>query len=299
MNCPNCGNRNSKEAAFCAKCGFRLPTAAARGAGIAYRRTQQAEPLGGGGQGMLAFGVVLLAGLLFAGGALALFLSAPAGPSPTPTRVADGTPVSSLPIFVQPTPTPSPEPTPSPIQSVFFTPTPSGFIESPPPSIPVPTPTPTFIFPTPTPTNPPPTSTPTPTPTPTVAPVYCAVVANGSNPKTKTLGYGNATAYGPTPKTWCVHAIIVRPYDGNGSNKYGVYRLLRDTRVVAQYHCDPNGTCDAESVIPFDPARRWKSGSTLTYQFSCEDNPATVGDDCADLFPDGGTIEIDYEPFAP
>ena len=89
MNCPNCGTRNSKSSAYCAKCGFRLPTAAGRGAGVAYRRADTAEPHGGGGTGLLAFGAVLLAGMLFAVGAVALFLSAPPAPSGTPILGAD------------------------------------------------------------------------------------------------------------------------------------------------------------------------------------------------------------------
>jgi hypothetical protein len=240
---------------------------------------------------------VLLAGLLFAGGALALFLSAPAGPTATPTFVANASPVSSLPIFIQPTPTPSPTPVPTPFPSgsPLDTPfaSPSGLIETPPPSFIVPTPTPS-VLPTPTRTPKPPTPTPSATPTvrPSPTPFDCAA-APGTDMKETVLGYGNPTSKGPLSRTWCVSRITISPWVG-----YGTTRLLRDGNQVVAFTCAPQTACQpqvTQDLTVYVPPRRVKEGSTLTYVFECIDDTTVDGNQCTDDVEDGATIKIDYE----
>lgn len=274
-----------------------MPDAPVRGSGITYRKAEQAEPHGGGGQGLLAFAAVLIAGMLFIGGALAIFLSAPRATA-TPTRVAGGeSPDSTLPVFVQPTPTPSPFPSPSPLPTFLLSPTPGlspGLTPDLSPSIPpsfLPTPT-VPIVPTPTPTTTPtPTNTPTPTPTatPTATPVNCAQ-ATGANTQSAFLGIGNDQSRGPLARAWCIHNVIIRPY-----LEFGTTRLLGDGEKIAGYTCSP-GTCELEHPRPYSPPRLVPAGTTLTYQFTCADNPATVDvDECNDGIEGGATIEIRYE----
>ncbi len=301
MNCPNCGTRNAKDAAYCAKCGFRLPTAAGRGAGIAYRRADVAEPAGGGGQGLLAFGAVLLAGLLFAVGAVALLTGG--GPAPTGTRVAGvDDPSSSLPPFVQPTPDATPTPTleitPIPT-SPFQTPTP---LTTPGIETPLVTPTPiTTVAPgTPTPT---PTATPvrtprppTPTPTATPAAIDCANVTG--DVQTKFLGFGNASTFGPIGRSWCIQDVTFHPFiesDPNNSatGEPGRTRLFVNTRRIASDTCEASDCNDETITIP--PARKLAiAGSTLRYDFQCMDNTNTPDDECTDADQGGSVIEIHY-----
>lgn len=287
MNCPNCGRSNPADNVYCSKCGLRLPNAAARGAGITYRRTEQTEPRGGGGQGMLAFGAVLLAGLLFAVGAITLLVSAP--PAASPTAVANASVENSLPIFVQPTPTPTVPPSPTPVPSFSASPSllPSG-LESPTPIVPTPTPTTSQATPTPTPT---PTRTPTapPSPTPTLAPANCAQ-ADGSNMRTIFLGFGNDESR-IVPRAWCIRTVTIRPF-----LEFGKSRLLVDGRRLAAYTCSP-GTCQLENRQDYSPPRLVTEGSTLQYRFTCADNPFTPEvDECNDGLEGGATIQIDYEP---
>lgn len=93
--------------------------------GVAYRRTDRSR---GGGPGALAIGAALIAGLLFVGGAIYVVLlgdlQASNSPGTSPIGAID-TPLSSLPVFVQPTPTPTPGPTPSPTLPWYITPSPS------------------------------------------------------------------------------------------------------------------------------------------------------------------------------
>lgn len=106
--CPNCGRRNSAGATFCSRCQQRLPLATKLGGN--QRRVAMVEPRGGGGGGAIVLAVALLAGFLFVGGAVAIYLSNPAGPAePTDIAVASGSP--TLPPFVQPTASPTPSPT--------------------------------------------------------------------------------------------------------------------------------------------------------------------------------------------
>lgn len=293
VTCPNCGRRNSAEHAYCANCGFRLTTAAARGAGVAYRRAEQAEPHGGGGQGLLAFGAVLLAGLLFAVGAVALVMSPAADASRTPINAGAVDPTSSLPIFVQDTPTPAPLPSFTPLPSyALFTPTPAisivppSFPSAPPSSVTPPTPTPTVR------------STPRPTPTATAqpTPVNCAS-ANGSDTRTVVIGYGNPSSIGPLTRAWCIHRAIIRPYIDNGADTSST-GLPGETRLKENGHSIMSDTCAADEcndkTKTFTPPHLTPEGATLVYEFTCIDNPGTPEiDECT--IAGGATIEIQYE----
>jgi hypothetical protein len=281
VTCPNCGQRNSAENAHCVNCGARLPTAPVRGSGVAYRRTEQTEPPGGGGQGLLAFGAVLLAGLLFAVGAIALLMSPRAEATRTPISGALG-PTSSLAIFEQETPSPQPRVTALP-SFMLFTPT---------PSLPFPSP---LIPPSVTPTGTP-ASTRQPTPTPAV---NCAA-ANGSNIQTRILGYGNAQSTGSIERAWCIHAVIFRPFvdaefEGPNTGEPGVTRLFEDGRRIASDTCSADECND--KTERFSPPHLTPAGSTLRYEFTCIDNPGTADvDECTDEYRGGSTIEIQYEP---
>lgn len=296
VTCPNCGRRNSADNAYCANCGLRLPTAAARGAGIAYRRAEQAEPHGGGGQGLLAFGAVLLAGLLFAVGAVALVMSPTADASRTPLLVGAASPTSSLAVFEQETPSPSPSPPLTPPPSFqLFTPAPSVSITAPSFS-PQSTPTPTEVAtPRPTPTRRP-TDTPPPTEPPTPTPVNCAA-ADRSDTRTVFLGYGNPQSTGEISRAWCIHRVIIRPYiegaDTPSNGWPGRTLLLESGDRVAAHTCSPTDCSD--ETFPFNPPHLTPAGSTLTYQFRCSDNPGTPEDECVEPIPGGATIEIQYE----
>lgn len=279
---------------FCHRCGQRLATGA-RGAGVTYRRSQVGQS-SGGGQSALAIAFVLLAGLLFAGGALAVFVSAPrAADTPTPLSGAlVPTAGSTLQIFVQPTPSPSPSPSPflspSPLLTPLLTffPSPSLF---PSPTI-APTASPTqqpTQRPTPRPTRPP---TPTPDPTPDATPVNCAA-ADGSKMRTVVLGFGNPESTGPISRTWCIHQVIFRPY----LNEPGETRLLENDRRIAGDTCAAE-ECDPEKMKSFSPPHLTPAGSTLTYEFTCVDNKGTPeNNECTDPIVGGSTIQIDYEAF--
>lgn len=240
---------------------------------------------------MLAFGAVLLAGLLFAGGALAIFLSAPAVPTPSPILGGDASPVSSLPIFIQPTPTPSPTPAPTPFPSgsLLATPlaTPSGLIESPPPSVIIlPTPTPS-VLPTPTRTPRPPTPTPQPTPQPT--PINCAP-ATGTPTKYATLDSQNMSRTVPEARGWCLDGVRITP----GQN-YGHVKLMLGNRVLFEANCEPGSCVTYEQVWAPDEILI-KPGKILTDMFICDGDLVTPDlQPCTELTPTGATIEIGYE----
>jgi hypothetical protein len=293
VTCPNCGRRNSADNAFCANCGFRLPTAAARGHGVAYRRKEQAEPHGGGGQGLLAFGAVLLAGLLFAVGAVALLMSPSAEASRTPTAVGAGDTTSSLPVFIQETPTPLPLPSVTPLPSyALFTPTPPISIV--PPSF---SSVPPFTVPpaTATPTPAPSTPKPTPTATPVTTPANCAS-SDGSNTRSVIIGYGNPGSVGPIPRAWCIRQTIIRPFiegsDTSSTGLPGETRLLENDRRLSGDTCAADECNDKART--FSPPHFTPDGSTFTYEFTCIDNPGTPEiDECT--LAGGATIEILYE----
>jgi PKD repeat protein len=121
--CPTCGKRNPPGAAACSRCGRWLATN--RMMGVTYHRSDLRR---GSGPGAVAIGAALIAGLLFVGGAIYVSLlgglQGNNGPG-TSTIGAIDTPISSLPIFVQPTPTPTPSPTPTPTLPWYLTPSPS------------------------------------------------------------------------------------------------------------------------------------------------------------------------------
>ena len=100
-------------------------------AGVTYRRADRTR---GGGPGALAVGAALIAGLLFVGGAVYVSLlgslQSNNNPSNSPLGAID-TPLSSLPIFIQPTPTPTPTPSPSPTLPWYLTPSPTLSFGSP------------------------------------------------------------------------------------------------------------------------------------------------------------------------
>jgi hypothetical protein len=71
--------------------------------------------------------------------------------------------------------------------------------------------------------------------------------------------------------------------------------LLVDSRRIATDHCTAD-ECNAEQARTFALPRTALAGSTLFYQFTCEDNPGTPEvDECTDASAGGSTIEIQYE----
>lgn len=271
---------------------MRMPDAPVRGSGITYRKAEQAEPHGGGGQGLLAFAAVLIAGMLFIGGALAIFLSAPRATA-TPTRVASGeSPDSTLPVFVQPTPTPSPVPSPSPPPSFLLSPTPGlspGLSPSLPPSF-LPTPTMSLV-PTPTPTGTP-TQTPTTPPTPEPTPSNCSL-ATGTPLKYVVLNSKQTTRTIPDNKVWCLDGVRIEP----GQN-YGNVRLTVGNRVLFEANCVP-GSCAPTYDHVWTPEEVViRAGRTLVEFFTCADDPLTLINECTDPnAPAGAVITIGVEVF--
>lgn len=274
---------------------MRLPNAAARGTGITYKRTENAEPHGGGGQGLLAFGAVLLAGLLFVVGAVAILVSAP--PAASPTAVANVSPENSLPIFVQPTATPTVPPTPTEIPSFLGSPSPSllpSGLESPTPIVPTPTPTTPQVTPTPTPT---PTRTPTPTPTaeptPRPTPANCDL-ATGTPQKVVVLSSQNDARSVPAGKVWCLTGVSIEP----GAN-YGPVRLFVGNRILAEANCQP-GTCNPAYATVWSPDEIViREGRILGDFFVCDADLATEGiQECAGAgVPEGAFIRVGVEVF--
>jgi hypothetical protein len=207
-----------------------------------------------------------------------------------------------LPPFVQPTPEPTPSPTPeiTPIPSSFFqTPTP---LVTPGPETPLVTPTPpTTVVPgTPTPTpSPTPTRTPRPpTPTPTATPVVSCAGVTGDT-QTKFLGYGNDTAFGPIQRNWCIQTVTFHPFiqsdpDNTATGEPGRTRLFVNSRRIASDTCSAE-ECNDETIT-IGPARQLAPiGSTLRYNFVCQDNPNTTDvDECTDADEGGSVIEIRY-----
>lgn len=271
--CPRCRRQNPADAVFCNRCGVRLLNA-----GVYYRNREPSSSVGLG-QLLLGLAVLVLAGLVLGGGAILLLSNTPRA---TPTHIAGG-PTGSIPPTSSGT-SPSPSPAPTPTQLVTF---PSSL----PPTL-APTPTPT---PSPVPTLPP---TPTPEPTPAPTPVDCAVASTGLNVKELVLGYGNPTSRGPIGKVWCIRDVTFHPFFNPGATTgYGTAKLLRGTKVVAQYTCT-TALC-GDGLFSYVPPKRINAGSTLSYRFACLDSPDTVGiDDCTDAIADGMIITIHYEAIA-
>jgi hypothetical protein len=265
--CPRCRRQNPADAVFCNRCGVRLLNA-----GVYYNRRDSSATVGMG-QLILGLGVLILAGVVLGGGAIVLLGSSPTA---TPTNVAGG-------------PTPSDQPFSSPTLSAA----PSSTLVSLPPTptlLATATPTP---FPTPS-ATPTPTATPSPTlaPTPSPTPLDCAVASQGSNVRQWQLGMGHDTAR-LLPKTWCIRNITIDGWSG-----WGTAKLMNKNAIVFQATCLPPGPCTTASQ-DFVPPYQADRGKTLTYKFSCFDDPATADvNECADPSTVGAVITIQYEPFA-
>lgn len=269
--CPRCRRQNPADAVFCNRCGVRLLNA-----GVYYRNRETSSSVGMG-QLLLGLGVLVLAGLVLGGGAILLLGTTP---RPTATHVAGGPTGSIAPTSSTASPSPTAAPTPTLLVTL-----PPTFPSTLPPTLP----------PTPVPTLPP---TPTPEPTPAPTPVDCAVASTGLDVKELVLGYGNPTSRGPIGKVWCIHDVTFHPvFDPGVSSGYGTATLLRGSKVVAQYTCTIFSCGDGP--FSYVPPKRINAGSTLIYQFTCQDSLETpVDNDCADAIPDGMTITIHYEAIA-
>jgi hypothetical protein len=260
--CPRCRRQNPADAVFCNRCGVRLLSS-----GVFYRNRADTSSTGMG-QLLAGLGVLILAGLVLGGGAIVLLGS---GPQPTPTSAAN-VPTPTLPGATPATPAPTPPPTPTLSPSLPPTLAPSA---SPPPS---------------------PTPSPTPLPTPSPTPVDCAVASTGLNVKELVLGYGNATSRGPIGKVWCVRDVTIHPvFEPGVATGYGTAKLMRNGKLLAPYSCATSSCGDAP--FTFVPPMLLRVGTTLSYQFTCQDSPDTPSDDCSDAFGDGMTITIHYEVF--
>ena len=260
MICPNCGASNSTRATFCRRCHQRLPVAGLA-AGVTYPRRRNVA--GGGGRlPIIAALALAIAGLIIG----ALLFSFVGKPGPTLIAGASSTPVSSLPVFVQPTPTPGPA-TPTTFQSFpglltptpFFSPTDTPLFTPPPSESPTPTPTPTAT-PTKKPTPPP---TPTPTPTPTATPVaFDCSTASGGKSGSVTLTNTDNTTSPPTGKVWCLDTVTITPISQNGR-----ISLYRNQKEIAHADCDTTGCTALDGT--WNPPMTVTTGQTLKYLYNC------------------------------
>lgn len=272
--CPRCRRQNAADAIFCNRCGVRLLSA-----GVSYRNRSSGSAVGMG-QIVLGLGVLILAGLVLGGGTVVLL----GGQRPTPSRISGlpSTSPSGLPTFVQPTATAIPSPT-------FVLPTLIPTVA--PSALPTASPGPT-LGPTA-----PPTASPVPTPAPT--PVDCAVASTGTAVKELVLGYGNKATRGPLGKVWCIRDVTIHPvFTAGTTTGYGTARLMRGDKLFdnAEYTCATSSCGDAP--FTYSPPRRVAVGSTLRYEFTCQNSAETpIEDDCADTIDDGMTIIIHYEAF--
>ena len=135
-------------------------------------------------------------------------------------------------------------------------------------------------------------------PTPEPTPVDCAVASTGAAVHELVLGYGNKTSKGPIGKVWCIRDVTFHPvFDPGVTTGYGTAKLMRGDKLFdsAQYTCTTSSCGDAP--FTYSPPRRVAVGSTLSYQFTCQDSADTIEDDCADAVDDGMTIVIHYEAF--
>ena len=284
VKCPRCGRQNPDDALFCGRCGQRL---GGRASGVTYRQRQQAGGFGIG-QGILALLVVVLAGVVIAGGAFAVvFLWRPPAGLPTNSPIAVLPSESpSLSPSASPSFTPSPLVTPSPT-FLFPTASPSVFPSASPLLTPSPTP---FVTPPPTPQ---PTPPPTPRPTPQPTPVECRVASQGPT-REFFLGVGNDDRRGPRGGIyWCVHQATFRMVFGS---TFGEVRLMRGNRVLASADCTWPDGCPQPVVANFEVPREVQPDSALRYEFNCQGDPLSFEDECNDGTPDGATIEIAFEP---
>ncbi len=279
MICPNCGASNSTRATFCRRCHQRLPVAGLA-AGVTYPRRRNVA--GGGGRlPIIAALFLALAGLVVG----ALLVGLAGRPGPTLIANATGTPVSSLPIFVQPTASPSPA-TPTPPQSFPSLPTP-------PPSV-LPTDTPLFTpppseSPTPTPTATP-TKKPTPPPTPTPVALTCAH-ATGTPTGQAVIGFGNKTP--KSSKGWCIDEVDFQFVTGSS---YGTVNFLFNGKNFGSYTCAFPTPCPDPHVELFPQPKLAKVGASLDESTSCEQ---VTGNDCTAPDAVKATITIKYELATP
>lgn len=85
--------------------------------------------------------------------------------------------------------------------------------------------------------------------------------------------------------------MTIRPF-----LEFGKTRLLDDGQRIAAYTCSP-ATCQLEDTETHSPPLLVAAGSTLSYAFTCADNPETPEvDECNDGIEGGATIQIYYEP---
>lgn len=229
---------------------------------------------------LLGLGVLVLAGLVLGGGAILLLGSTP---RPTPTQIAGLPSDSLLPTFATPSPSPAPTPT------LLTTPSPS-FPPSFPPTLP------STTTPSPVPTVPP---TPSPEPTAAPTPVDCAVASTGTNIKELVLDSAHPVR-NPIGKVWCIRDVTFHPAFNpapDASTGYGTAKLLRNNKLFAPYTCMAANCGDG--LFNFVPPKRINAGSTLVYQFTCQDSLETPSvNDCEDEIADGMTITIHYEAIA-
>jgi ribosomal protein L40E len=200
--CWNCGRQNPVGRSFCQQCGERLEVAAGAGAVAAAGPAGTAvagAPGGGGGRRTIAIAIGVIALLLLAGGAAAIFMGGlSTEASPTPTSAALPSDDAS----------PSAEPSPSGSASPSAAGSPSGS-----PSGPTSRPTAT-ASPTQPPTAPP---TPTKPPTPAPTPVNCDASTAPDRWLTLT-GVDNVQRI-RRERAWCVHQIVFVAEEGEGRLK--------------------------------------------------------------------------------
>ena len=214
MICLNCGRPNPSGTALCNRCRSRQPGLERARGGVIYQRTRETARVQKRGPNILAVGVLLLAGLIFAGGTLAVFM-APRGDDNNNVAAVTETPERSrLDIFEQVTPTPEPTPTPE------ITPTP---LLTDPLLTPDPFATPTGVF-----TLPPSETTPPPTGTPTLRPPGTRTPTADSAPN------GNAA---PNSDTYAspTNSHATEP-DANG--RHGTERTVQ-LQPDRRYDADP------------------------------------------------------------
>ena len=196
MICLNCGRPNPSGTSLCNRCRERRPGLERARGGVIYQRTRETARVTKRGPGILAVGVLLLAGLIFAGGTLAVFF-APRDPGPTNPAIANppGATASRLDIFEQGTPTPAPTPTATPW---FPSTSPTLDLLSPTLSLGVTFAPPTDPFATPKPTRTPRPATPTPPPDPQPLAKF-----NGSQQgNTKTAVFNSGNSVGAVSFLW-------------------------------------------------------------------------------------------------
>ena len=223
ITCWNCGRRNAASRSFCQQCGERLSVGSPGGAN---------EGGGSDGRGkMLAIGLAVVALLLLAGGAAALFLGR-SGPSatPTPTGAAvltDSPPPPTGGATLLPTGAPTLPPTEAP---------------SPPPTEP----------PTEVPATPPPAT-----------PVNCA--SSSVPTQWVNLSGRNTSERVRRNEVWCIHEVIIVP-DPNFGN--GTIRLRANDGVLAQV---THNASSAQSEYPFDfsPPQLVAGRQNVLYRMNC------------------------------